>query len=161
MPAKLKTEQHKSCVVSSHPSSLFSVLCSLHCNFRLPFLGALKTHKDDKWFFYVASCTPHSSMHCCSVLQRVIGLSGVTIFCESHRTYWVQAPHCPPFLFWGACGVWVAWQPYAGMLTPPRGTLSSISIFFYSCRHAQSSQLERLTISHISDLLMWCNLFIS
>lgn len=52
-----------------------SVPCSLDCNFKQSFLGALRTHKDDKWSFLcwlVCCLTSHPSMPCCSVLPRVI-----------------------------------------------------------------------------------------
>lgn len=96
------------------PPSLFSVPWSLHHKFKLPFLSVVRTHKDDKYFFMM----PHvlldtvmhcPSEHCSSVLPRVIGLNGVTIFSESHKTRWDSAPHSSHFSLLGANGAWVAW----------------------------------------------------
>lgn len=98
-----------------------SVPCSLHCNFKLSFLGTLRTHKDGKWSFLcclLCCLTSHPSVHCCSVLLRVI-VDGVTTFHGSHRTGWARGPRCPP-LHCGVCGgVWVARQLCAEMPTSP------------------------------------------
>lgn len=143
----------------------FSVPCSLISNFKLSSLGALRTNKDEKWVFLCCLmwCLPsHPSMH--SLLQSCWGLL-VWMVCQysaSPRGHAGLGLPLPSLSSWGVHGVWVAQLLCAGMLTPPWATWSSHSLFFYPGSHAQSSQLERLTISHISDLLkMWCNLFIA
>lgn len=47
------------------------------------------------------------SVHCSSVLLRVIGLNGATIFSQSQKTRWVSASRSPRLSLLGAYGAWV------------------------------------------------------
>lgn len=80
-----------------------SSLCPgpLHCNFQLPFIGVLTTHRSDTFFMllHVLSAT---MMHCpsmlfSSALLRVIALSGVTMPSKSLREQQYSAAHSPGF----------------------------------------------------------------
>lgn len=111
--AALETQQHKESCFFTIPPSLFSEPCSLHHNFKLPFLSILRSHKDDECCFFML---PHVLldtkkhcivMHCSSVLPRALGLTGVTISFESHNLCWVRTPSSPHLSLLGAHAVWV------------------------------------------------------